>query len=181
MQPMDLSKATLRIDNAAEVVSAKAGSGSEQNYAHKIGRLAGAGTLGCGIWNAGGLTYISGPTVINGTLKLNNPVIDITELSKKIISENTELKILTINGSVSIEGSPSIIPSVPKEGWEWDMSTLATDGVLRIKASANIDTVETDPTTNPGIFTLNGTKVNSTTSLPKGTIIIVNGKKIINR
>lgn len=181
VQAMDLSKATLRIDKGAEVVSVKAGSGTAQSLTHKVGNLVGEGILGNGTWNVSGITYSNGSTIINGTLKLNSPLIDVTALTKGTVPDNAEFKILTINGTASITGTPTFLPATPKDGWEWDTSTLTTDGVLRMKLSTAIDAVEAGMAAEPNVYTVTGVKVSSKKSAPKGRILIVNGKKIINK
>jgi len=179
VQAMDLSKATLRIDKDAEVVSVKAGSGTAQSLTHKVGNLTGEGTLGNGTWNVSGITYSTGSTIITGTLKLNSPLIDVTALTRGTVPDNAEFKILTINGTASITGTPTFFPATPKDGWEWDTSTLTTDGVLRMKLSTAIDAVENDNAAESSVYTVTGVKLPSKTSVPKGKIMIMNGKKIL--
>lgn len=50
---MDLSKATLKLEDAAYVVGVKAGGGTEQSYTHKVGSLTGTGGIGMSTWNVG--------------------------------------------------------------------------------------------------------------------------------
>lgn len=53
VQAMDFSKAILKMESGAYAAGYKSGSGTEQNYTHKVGSLQGAGTIGIGIWNVG--------------------------------------------------------------------------------------------------------------------------------
>lgn len=50
---MDLSKATLKLEDGAYVVGVKAGGGTEQAYTHKVGSLTGTGGIGMSTWNVG--------------------------------------------------------------------------------------------------------------------------------
>ncbi len=53
VQAMDMSKATLKMDDGSYAAGVKAGSGTEQSYTHKIGAISGTGTLGTSVWNVG--------------------------------------------------------------------------------------------------------------------------------
>lgn len=75
VQAMDFSNATLKLESGAYAAGFKAGNGTEQSYAHKVGHLRGTGTLGTGTWTVYDLgidesttyTTISALTV-NGSL-----------------------------------------------------------------------------------------------------------------
>lgn len=182
VQAMNLSKATLKIDKNAAVVSTKAGSGTEQNYNHTIGTLTGGGTLGNGTWTVSRLEYYLAPTIVSGTMKLVSPVIDATPFTRSTITPlpvegagEVSFQFLTINGKVTLEGTPVVIPATPKDGYEWDFSTFATDGKLRVKESSSaIETVSINSLKGTAVYDLLGRKV----SRPAIGIYIVNGKKV---
>lgn len=50
---MDLSKATLKLEDGAYVAGFAAGKGDEKSYTHKVGSLTGSGGLGTSVWNVG--------------------------------------------------------------------------------------------------------------------------------
>lgn len=50
---MDLSKATLKLEDGAYAAGFKAGNSSEQSYTHKVGSLTGTGGIGTSVWNVG--------------------------------------------------------------------------------------------------------------------------------
>lgn len=50
---MDLSKATLKLEDGAYAAGFKAGNSGEQAYTHKVGSLTGTGGIGTSTWNVG--------------------------------------------------------------------------------------------------------------------------------
>lgn len=176
VQAMNLSKATLKIDNGAEVVSVSAGSSTAQNYTHKVGTLMGTGTLGNGVWNVGKVVSETDAITVNGTMNLSSATIDVTKRVKSNISENTELKVFAINGKVNVTGNLSITPAQPKAGLKWDTSTLATDGILRVANDPDgIGQVDATPTDNDDVYDLMGRQVKH----PQKGIFIKGGHKVV--
>ena len=162
VQAMNLSKATLKMDEGSYAAGYKAGRGDEANYSHSIGTLTGTGTLGTGTWNIYGLVvnYTTSSksasceaVTVNGTAILKNLTIDMRTESTLPIPDNAEFTVIKGNGKRSVTGSVTIIPSQPKPGFEWDTSRLASEGVISIKAlpdsiegvSSNITSANGEP------------------------------------
>ena len=290
VQGMDFSKATLNLDAGAYAAGNKAGNGDEVSYTHRIGALAGSGTLGTGTWNVGylgkddtfagvfnsaavvnkygegtltltgasaanitvnsgvlmancttgsttsgtitvksgamlsgagqtqavsvqnggvigagksnitcgtltlngGLTVASGGVLrvryrssstrtstdafkVAGTVRLISPVIEVSSLNDTEILDDSELKIFTGAGAINISGTPTILPAEPKAGWKWDISRLASEGILAIVPDpVAIGGISADQLEGAVVYDLEGRRVGKVTV--SGTYI-VNGNK----
>lgn len=192
IQAMDFSKATLQLDANSYAAGFKSGSGTETAYSNKIGTLTGTGTLGTGTWNISRLLIDYKPSIngvttscvtINGTAVLNNAVIDLRTTSALAIPDNAEITVLKGSGTRTVKGTLTILPERPKEGWVWDTSRLASDGVITIKQDTGdyIHEVEADYSKRFNVFNIAGQRIRETQNVrnEKGAngIIIVNGKK----
>ena len=65
------------------------------------------------------------------------------------------------NGKITINGDPVIIPAIPKAGFKWDTSELASQGVLKIvedPISTSIESVMADPSKHV-IYDLTGKRL----------------------
>jgi len=187
VQAMDFSKATLKLDEGAYAAGFKAGKGDEANYTHKVGTLTGIGTLGTGTWQISRLlinykttktTATCDAVTINGTATLKNLTIDMRATSTTAIPDDTEFVVLKGTGKRTVSGTITMIPERPKEGYMWDTSRLATEGIIGIKADATaIKGISANAASRTTIYDLGGRSVPSS-SRSKG-IFIVNGKKIL--
>lgn len=186
IQAMDFSNATLKLDANSYAAGFKSGSGTETAYTHKIGTLTGTGTLGTGTWQIGRLLVNYKPSVtsvtcdavtINGTATLNNTVIDMRATSTIFaIPDYAEMTIINGTGKRNVSGTITVLPERPKEGWRWDTSRLASDGVISIVPDlTGIDEVDSDALKSHSIYDLQGRKLNKAT---RG-VNIINGKKVI--
>ena len=114
---------------------------------------------------------------VAGSVKLTSPRIVISAIdAEHTYADDAELSVFTGTGSVSISGDVTIEPSVPKAGYKWDISTLTTDGKIRVVADPTaIDDVHVDGTKNVnGIYDLSGRPVVNTV---RHGVYIVNGRK----
>lgn len=186
IQAMDFSKATLKMESGSYAAGFKAGNGTEVSFSHKIGTLTGTGTLGTGSWQISGLLVnyrISGSTVtcdavtVNGSATLKNVLIDLRTTSTAKIPDNAEFAVILGSGSRTVSGTVSILPERPKDGYKWDTSRLASEGIISvIEDPTGIETLEGTKDSNAVMYDLSGRKINSP---QRGTIGIVNGKKIM--
>lgn len=120
----------------------------------------------------------------NERVTLNNPIIRITQMGENSLLEGDELQIFTGNGSVVITGTPYIEVEGGGEGWTWDTSRLATEGVIAlIGVPSSIHEIAGSTSKEIQCFELNGRRISlpsTNSSLSKG-IYIINGKKRIIR
>ena len=183
IQAMDLSKATLRMDEGSYAAGFKAGKGDEASYTHKVGTLTGTGTLGTGTWQISRLlvsykatkTSVTSETVtVNGAVTLKNPVIELKAGSTTALPADAEIQVIRGSGKRTVSGTVTVIPERPKEGWKWNTSRLASDGILTIEEEPDaIQSVKEDG--HSGTYDLQGRPV----ARPERGILIKNGKKIL--
>lgn len=184
VQAMDLSKATLKLNEGAYAAGFKAGSGSEASYVHKVGTLTGTGTLGTGTWQIGRLlvnykttrtTATCDAVTVNGAATLKDLVIDMQTTSLYDIPDDAEFIVIKGSGKRTVTGSVTVLPKYPKSGYVWDTSRLASEGIITIAPDATaIPTVNADDLSDKDVYDLQGRKV----SLPvvPGTYVI-DGRK----
>lgn len=187
VQSMDFSKATLKLDEGAYAAGYKAGKGDEAVYTHNVGTLTGTGTLGTGTWNISCLlvnykttrsSVTSEATTVNGSVTLKNLVIDLRTTSSIAIPDNAEIVVIKGTGKRTVTGTVTILPEKPKDGWKWDTSALASDGIIKVVQDATaIKSVSSADLHNSIVYDLMGRKVTA----PAKGIYIVNGQKILVR
>ena len=64
-----------------------------------------------------------------GRVTLNNPVIRVTQLGDNALAVGDELQLFSGTGSIVLTGTPTI-EMADGEGWTWDTSRLATEGII---------------------------------------------------
>ena len=143
------------------------------------GKLAGKVTV-----NVGG-TLMVGDTLatdhgltFNGGLKINNgAILSLNEeQAERMWNIGDEIKVFT---ATDVTGEfAEIIPAIPGEGMEWDISKLYTTGILTVKGiETGIQSTVMQPRHNNIEYNLDGRAVQTG---EKG-IHILNGRKIIKR
>jgi autotransporter-associated beta strand protein len=70
---------------------------------------------------------------VNGSVSLNNPVF-LMERRSGSWQTDTDYRVFTGTGTITLNGTPTFEPANPLEGYVWDYSALATDGILRVVA-----------------------------------------------
>ena len=114
---------------------------------------------------------------ISGKTSLTNPIFRMTRLAGEWM-EDTDYKFFTGSGTITLTGSPTFEPSIPKAGYKWDYSELASNGIIKIVVdpdAVNIEEVKSNPQQYM-IYDTSGRRVHNITG--HGTYI-VNGKVII--
>lgn len=102
---------------------------------------------------------LSDAFVVNGAVKLTDPVIDITNLTDNYpIVDNATITIFKGDGEITLNGEPTITPAVPKAGWLWDTSRLASDGIISVVPDpVGVGSVSAEGLSDgSGIYDLNG-------------------------
>ncbi|MCR5820867.1 MAG: hypothetical protein K6F94_08005 [Bacteroidaceae bacterium] len=104
------------------------------------GAVAGTGTVGSLTVKKGGAIQVIGSGTktiktlkVSGRVTLANPKFLMERLSGSWKAD-TELEIFPDATGVSLTGTPTFEPAVPLEGYIWDYSSLASDGIIRIIA-----------------------------------------------
>lgn len=114
--------------------------------------------------------------IVDGKVTLSSPVFRI-EIQTGSFVEGDVLKVFQTDGGLTLNGAPVMEPATPGSGLLWDISTLSTDGCIRVVADpVGIDKVWADGRTEDEIFDLSGRKLQET---GKHGVYIVNGKKVI--
>ena len=113
---------------------------------------------------------------VAGRTTLTAPVIRITVVGALPLQVGDELHIFTGDGAITLSGTPTIEMADGSEGWQWDTSRLATEGILVLTAlpDAIRDVQATDA--NEAIYDLGGRKVEE---MQRDGVYIVGGKKVI--
>ncbi len=111
---------------------------------------------------------------VAGKITLQSPVFVVDRQSGEW-TEGTEYKIFTGEGSITLTGTPTFQPAQPAEGLEWDISRLATEGILMVKATT--DGIER--TTVSG--TLDAYDLQGFRTDGRKCIVVTKGKKILRR
>ena len=114
---------------------------------------------------------------VTGNVKLTSPKIVLTELnSSYTYVDDAEIKVFTGSGVITVTGDITVEPAMPKAGWKWDTSTLATDGIIRVVPDpTGIETVNVDSITDRDIVTdMMGKRIHV---VKVSGVYILNGKK----
>ena len=114
---------------------------------------------------------------VSGKLTLNNATLRLNIDQAQEIPDGTEFKLFSAIGSTAGNGFTTIEPERPSPTQKWDISTLLTDGKLRVLKDETVDAIYTitEEDDNAPVYDLQGRRVHQPT---KG-IFIRNGKKII--
>ena len=73
----------------------------------------------------------------DGRVTLQSPIIEFI-LTRGEYEEGEELRLLEGFTSLNVEGDITIRPKAPAEGLAWDLSTFATDGIIRVVSATGI-------------------------------------------
>lgn len=73
----------------------------------------------------------------NGTVSMTSPVIEI-ENAEKYCKEGDAIPVILDFASLSVRGDVTIVPEMPGEGLEWDLSTFATDGIVHVVKATDV-------------------------------------------
>lgn len=155
VQAMDLSKATLKLEQDAYAAGYKAGNGSEQSYAHKIGAIAGSGMLGTGSWSIGYLgkddtfagAFNSAAVVTKvgeGSLSLTGVSdANITVSDGSLLANNTAAAVT--NGSITVKAGALLAgtgkvksATIQRNGYIGAGKSETAVGVLTVNESVNV-------------------------------------------
>lgn len=152
-----------------------------------IGAILGTLTL------SGNLTVQSGATIrirgrnkmidalkVNGRIMLNDPIFNMERLNSDWLPD-TDYRIFTGTGTITLTGTPTFEPAIPIEGYLWDYSSLVSEGIIRVVADpTGIKETESHKfdieDSSEMIYDLLGRKISDSSTLPKG-VYIKKGKK----
>ncbi len=116
---------------------------------------------------------------VAGNVKLTSPVIEVEALNATDIVDDSELAIFTGAGSISITGDVTIMPGKPKDGWLWDTSRLASEGIIGIVPDpVGINSINVEEIEGYEVYDLRGHRI---TTITTSGAYIVNGKKMFIR
>ena len=111
---------------------------------------------------------------VAGKVNLTNPVFQMERLSDEWEAE-TDYKIFNGAGTITISGTPTMVPETPKAGYVWDLSSLESDGIIRIIADpVGISEIMADPSKHV-IYDMAGRRIHN---IDRHGVYIVDGKKV---
>ena len=124
-----------------------------------------------------GTTTRSNRISVSGKMTLNSATLRLNIDQAQEIPDGTEVKLFSNIGSTTGSGFTTIEPERPSPTQKWDISTLLTDGKIRILKDETVDAIQgvSVDDDNAPVYDLQGRRVQHPT---KG-IFIRNGKKII--
>ena len=113
---------------------------------------------------------------VTGKTTLTSPIFDLTLLGTVDLKDGDELKLFTGTGSITLSGTPTILPERPAPGLLWDYSTLATDGTLRVVTDPDgIETIDDSQSSGDyPVYDLSGRRVTH----PNKGIFVRNKRKV---
>ncbi len=112
---------------------------------------------------------------ISGNVSLTSPVFVMERLSGDW-EEGRDYQIFTGTGAVTLSGTPTFEPAVPKAGYVWDISRLASEGVISVVADpVGIHGVEAEKS-DLLIYDAAGRRVKN---MEARGVYMVNGRKIV--
>ncbi len=112
---------------------------------------------------------------VAGRVTLTSPHFVMERLSADWKAD-TDYKVFTGTGTITLTGTPTFEPEIPVAGCVWDYSSLASDGILRIVADpVGIRSVEADGKTGE-IYDVSGRKA---ADMSRHGVYVVNGKKVV--
>ncbi len=115
---------------------------------------------------------------VSGAVRLTSPVFHFSALNQNNeLVDNAELKLFTGATSITVTGDITFEPAVPKEGWLWDATTLAEDGIVRLVPDlTGIKQVTTIGQNRKNtVYDLSGRRVQKIT---RTGIYIINGERV---
>lgn len=113
-----------------------------------------------------------------GKVTLKSPKIVVSELNDSYTyADGAVLKVFTGEGEISISGDITMVPAQPREGYLWDTSALATEGIIRVVADpVGIRELSVENLTdNDVIYDLAGLRVKT---IAHAGLYVVNGIKV---
>ena len=113
---------------------------------------------------------------VEGKITLVSPVFQM-ERQTYDWEPDTDYKVFTCDGGITLSGTPTFEPAIPREGYLWDYSQLTSDGIIRIVGDpTGIEEVKNEGArSSANIYDLSGRKGST---LRKG-VYIINGKKFL--
>ena len=129
------------------------------------GTIAGTGTVGTLTLKEGAALQVKGRSngtldllKVTGNVSLNNPLFRMERFSG---TWKPEVDYELFNGPVTLTGTPSFEPAVPAEGYRWDYSLLASQGILRVVPDETGITGVSEPKGQEFEWDLSGRQVSS--------------------
>lgn len=113
--------------------------------------------------------------IVSGNCILTSPTIHLEITRGNPWASGDEIKIIDCSGNITLNGEVTIISDLA-QGLEWDTSTLATDGTLRVKGNVGLDRIWRDENGNIIYYDLNGIRIDNPSD---GEIYLFLGKKNI--
>lgn len=111
---------------------------------------------------------------VAGKVILTNPIFQMERLSDEWEAE-TDYKIFNGAGTITISGTPTMVPETPKAGYVWDLSSLESDGIIRIIADpVGISEIMADPSKHV-IYDMAGRRIHN---IDRHGVYIVDGRKV---
>mgnify|MGYP007069849772 CR=1 FL=1 len=81
------------------------------------------------------------------------------------------------SGAITLTGTPTFIPEIPKAGYKWDYSDLASSGIIRIVADPDAVSIE-DVKSPPSKYVIYDASGRRVSGISRHGTYIVNGVKM---
>lgn len=91
--------------------------------------------LSSGNWKVSNVS-LTDTLKVSGNLQLSSPTITLNRTSGKWTEG--EYKVIQCGGNIKINGDVTIMPETPLTGYQWDISELATSGVIRVVKTSEV-------------------------------------------
>lgn len=123
---------------------------------------------------------VTGDLSVNADSKIE---IDFSSMGNKTLKEGDKILVFNTIGLITSKtgefSEANILPATPGEGLKWDISTLMTDGYIKVASSTadGIVVPNADPHTPNAFYDLTGRRIIS----PKRGLYILNGKKYFRK
>ena len=151
-----------------------------QKSATAVGTATLTGTLQV---KAGGCIVVRGRSnavdqfKVAGKTTLASPTF-VMERTSGAWQSGVDYQVFTGSGTIALSGTPTFEPAIPMDGYKWDYSQLASDGILRIVEDPDaINEIVDGELVNAKWYDLSGRPADR----HRKGIVIVDGKKVLKK
>mgnify|MGYP002853511972 CR=1 FL=1 len=121
--------------------------------------------------------------VHSGRVSLRTPVIRVKMLGSNELSVGDELRIFSGTGTISLTGDATVLMSDGADGYSWDTSRLATEGIIVVAGVPEATSINniTHDDGSVKVYDLSGNQIPFNMMRAHTGVLLINGKKVIVR